>query len=156
MVYVIISISIAFLGFIVWAHHMFTVGIDVFSWLCTLFESKYIVLKPPLLFSIGFLCMFVIGGLTGLPRRYADYPDVFIFWNKISSYGSIITTFGVILFLFIIYKSLYSQNIFISWEIPHKSQTLEYIYLNIPSFYTYNDLPYIIDKGKIILYFKDE
>jgi len=246
MVYAIISI--AFLGFIVWAHHMFTVGMDVdtrayftsatmiiavptgikvFSWLCTLFGSKHIVLKTPLLFSIGFLCMFVIGGLTGiilsnssldiilhdtyyvvahfhyvlsmgatfglfsgfyfwygkitgfnyneklgnchfwitfigvnltffpqhylgltgLPRRYADYPDAFIFWNKISSYGSMITTFGVILFLFIIYESLYSQNIFISWGIPHESQTLEYIYLNIPSFHTYNDLPYIIDKN---------
>jgi len=45
-------------------------------------------------------------GLAGMPRRIPDYPDVYSFWNAVSSLGSYITFSGVILFLLIIYLCL--------------------------------------------------
>jgi cytochrome c oxidase subunit 1 len=80
------SLAISFLGLIVWAHHMFTsgtpgwlrmffmattmliavpTGIKIFSWCGTLWGGK-INLNSAMLFSIGFLSSFMIGGLTGV------------------------------------------------------------------------------------------
>ncbi len=43
-------------------------------------------------------------GLAGMPRRIPDYPDVYIFWNKVSSVGSMISLMGVFLFSYIIFN----------------------------------------------------
>lgn len=80
------SLAIAFVGYLVWGHHMFTSGmsgpariifsiltflvaipsaIKVFNWLATLNKGS-IDLQPPLLYSLGFIFLFLIGGLTGL------------------------------------------------------------------------------------------
>jgi len=198
---------IGILGFIVWGHHMYTVGLDVdsrgyfmgatmciavptgikiFSWLGTIWGG-IINFKTPFLFSIGFLILFTIGGITGIvlsnatidvslhdtyyviahfhyvlsmgavfgffsafyfwywkitglnykekhgkihfwmtligvnltffpmhflglnamPRRIPDYPDVYVFWNTIISFGSLFTFSVLILFYFIILNSFY-------------------------------------------------
>ncbi|NOG50231.1 MAG: cytochrome c oxidase subunit I [Chloroflexi bacterium] len=79
------SIALALIGFTVWAHHMFTsltprlrvpfmitsfiiavpTGIKIFSWIATLWGGK-IRFTAAMLFSIGFLSQFVIGGITGM------------------------------------------------------------------------------------------
>lgn len=80
------SMAISILGLIVWAHHMFTsgmnpalrvpymitsmiiavpTGIKLFSWIATMWEGK-IEFKTPMLFAGGFISLFLIGGITGI------------------------------------------------------------------------------------------
>jgi len=81
------SLAIALFGFIVWGHHMFTSGqspminalfslltmsvaipsaIKIFNWLATMWKGQ-IRLDTPMLYAMGFIWLFTIGGLTGLP-----------------------------------------------------------------------------------------
>lgn len=93
--------SIAFLSFIVWAHHMFTVGmplagelffmfatmliavptgVKVFNWVATMWRGA-MTFETPMLFALGFIVMFSIGGFSGLMLALApvdfQYHDTY-------------------------------------------------------------------------------
>ena len=99
--FVFATAGIGALGFSVWAHHMFTTGgvflpffsvmtfliavptgVKMFNWIATLWRGQ-IALKTPMLFALGFLSMFLIGGINGVfsasvPVDYAIHATYWI------------------------------------------------------------------------------
>jgi len=236
-------VAIGFIGFVVWAHHMYTVGLDVdlkayfmiatmviavptgikiFSWIATMWGGS-MEFKTPMLWALGFIFLFTVGGVTGvvlssagidqafhdtyyvvahfhytmslgavfaifagfyywigkmsgrqyperagklhfwitfigvnmvffpqhflgmagMPRRYVDYPDVYEFWNMISSFGSYLTAGGVVLFLGIIVYTFAAGRKCPDSPWGEHADTLEWTLPSPPPFHQFEVLPKI-------------
>jgi len=119
MVYAISSIAI--LSFVVWAHHMYAAGISlgaelffmyatmliavptgvkVFNWISTMFRGS-MTFEAPMLFAIGFIIMFTIGGFTGImlslapaDQQYHDSYFVVGHFHYVLVSGALFAIFG--------------------------------------------------------------
>ncbi|KAG9438877.1 hypothetical protein H6P81_021175 [Aristolochia fimbriata] len=161
MVYAMISIGV--LGFLVRAHHMFTVGLDVdtrayftaatmiiavptgikiFSWIATMWGGfHYWVGK---IFGRTYPETL---GLSGMPRRIPDYPDAYAGWNALSSSGSYISVVGIRRFFVVVTITSSSGNnkrcAPSPWAVEQNPTTPEWMVQSPPAFHTFGELPAI-------------
>src|ERR1700723_4677108 len=234
-------VSIGAIGFIVWAHHMYNVGmsasvqayfiaatmviavptgVKIFSWIATMWGGS-IEFKTPMLWAIGFIFLFTLGGVTGvvlanagvdrvlqdtyyviahfhyvmgvgagfaifaagfywfpkmfgymyserigklhfwvtfigvnlvffpqhflglsgMPRRYVDYPDAFAGWNLVSSLGSYISGFGVLIFIYGVIDAFVRKEKAADNPWGAGATTLEWTLSSPPPFHQFEVLP---------------
>src|SRR5512144_2573803 len=234
-------VAIGGIGFVVWAHHMYTVGmstgaqayfiaattviavptgVKIFSWIATMWGGS-IEFRTPMLWALGFIFLFTVGGVTGvvlanagvdrvlqdtyyvvahfhyvlslgavfaifggwyywfpkmfgynysetigklhfwltfigvnlvffpqhflglagMPRRYVDYPDAFAGWNLVSSWGSYISGFGVLIFIYGVVDAFAKKRVAEANPWGPGATTLEWTLSSPPPFHQFEVLP---------------
>ena len=241
MAYAMVAIGVV--GFVVWAHHMYTAGIGVntqayfvfatmviavptgvkiFSWIATMWGGS-ITYKVPMIWALGFIFLFTVGGVTGvmlanagvdralhntyyvvahfhyvlslgavfaifagwyywfpkmsgyaysefvgklhfwltfiganilffpqhflglagMPRHYADYPDAYAGWNKVSSIGAYITTLGTVVFFIGLIMAFVRKQKAADNPWGEGATTLEWTLPSPPPYHCFETLPRI-------------
>jgi cytochrome c oxidase subunit 1 len=84
-------------------------------------------------------------GLAGMPRRYIDYPDAYALWNMVSSIGSFISSFSILIFLYCVYDAFKRKVPAGDNPWGPGATTLEWTLPSPPPFHQFNDLPRIVD-----------
>jgi cytochrome c oxidase subunit 1 len=82
-------------------------------------------------------------GLSGMPRRYIDYPEAFAGWNMVSSIGALISTLGLFVFLFTIAEAFMKKRKTVDNPWGVGATTLEWTVSSPPPFHTFETLPRI-------------
>ena len=80
-------------------------------------------------------------GLSGMPRRYVDYPDAFAGWNLVSSLGSYISGFGVLIFIYGVVDAFMKKRAAEANPWGAGATTLEWTLPSPPPFHQFEVLP---------------
>ncbi|MGY3449715.1 heme/copper-type cytochrome/quinol oxidase subunit 1 [Bradyrhizobium sp. USDA 4353] len=80
-------------------------------------------------------------GLSGMPRRYIDYPDAYAGWNLISSLGSYISAFGVLIFIYGVVDAFRRKQQAAANPWGPGATTLEWTLSSPPPFHQFEVLP---------------
>ncbi|HLF58018.1 MAG TPA: cytochrome c oxidase subunit I [Alphaproteobacteria bacterium] len=128
---------------------LFTIFAGFYYWLGKMSGRQY----PEKLGQLHFWLMFIgvnltffpmhFLGLAGMPRRIPDYPDAFAGWNMVASVGSYVSAAGVLVFLFLLYRTFTAGA-----KVPANpwgpgATTLEWTQSSPPPFHTYEELPQV-------------
>jgi cytochrome c oxidase subunit 1 len=80
-------------------------------------------------------------GLSGMPRRYIDYPDAFAGWNQVSSWGSYISGIGVFIFIYGVVDAFWKKRVAEANPWGPGATTLEWTLPSPPPFHQFEVLP---------------